>query len=105
MGFFSNLRARKMNEKIRLLIHSGSNDVVLRDVRYEAALKFAFEAGTGHSPGPDGLGDGVHFTLNVDGADYYVYIAKHIDGSTYLGIDDVEEQRRLFRERLAGQAF
>jgi len=106
MGFFSEIfggvgRARVMNDAISQLAGSGNKNIILRDVHYEEALKFALQSGADpNSPDNRNMSDSVHFTMNVDGRSYYIFLARHIDGSTYLGVDDVEELTKQFRDRL-----
>ncbi len=96
-------RASRIKKEIHALVHSGRNKAILHDIYFEAALKFALESGAELEHGQSALyTSSIHFTMNIDGKDYYIYFAKQANGSTYLGVENADESRRLFRERIRG---
>lgn len=75
--------------------------LIMRDIPYELSLKFALDHGAdAQSSINDNINENIHFMMNIYGTNYFVYFARHIDGSTYLCVDDADEADRLFRERL-----
>jgi hypothetical protein len=90
-----------IQEEIYKLIYSRQSATVLRNIYFEAALKFALESGAALEPGQSMMNTGsIHFEMNIDGTNYFIYLARHADGSTYLGIDDADKMQREFKNRI-----
>ena len=86
--------------EIRKLIYSGNKDTVLRHVYFEAALKYALEHGGQLEPGTMFMHtNSIMFMMNIDGEDYWIFFSRFRDGSAFLGISNVQESLREFRER------
>ncbi len=95
-----------MNAEIVKLINSGNSYTILRNIYYEAARKFALESGADtSSPVNRDVNDSIQFLMNVNGINYFIYFARHIDGSTYLGVNNADEQQRLFKEKIASANY
>jgi len=74
-----------MKNEILKLVHSGGDSTILRNIFYEAALKFALESGA--KIDTHKLDNTfASFELEVDGIIYRIHISKQRDGSTGLGV-------------------
>lgn len=95
-------RANKMKDAIYKLILSGREYTILSDVYFEAALKFALESGAELEPGQSKFEtNSINFKMNIDGTNYFIFFAKQLNGSTFLGISNADEAAKQFRDKIS----
>lgn len=94
-------RARMMFSYIYALEASGEPFVILQHIYFEAALKFALEHG---GKLPSGVlpqfAEHIDLPINIKGTNYMIGISLMPTGCTWMGIINMDEEKRKFREDL-----
>ena len=94
-------RTRIMLTHIYNLVESGRPYTVLNGIYFEAALKCALENGAKLEKGilPQ-YADNIDLCMNIGGTNYMISIAKMPGQRIWLGVQDMDESMRKYRERI-----
>lgn len=90
-----------MFNHIYALVASGEPFIVINDIYFEAALKFALEHGARLEPGvPEMFAEKIGLSINIGGTNYLIHISRYSKTQTWLSAINMDEEKRKFRERL-----